>query len=214
MLIYRPAPGLFKEHIMNTDNDIQEEKQSERLMRRVLESKQAEWFLGVVSFTESSLSPILVDPFLIAMTLVRTDRWIRYSLIASVTSVAGGVAGYILGVLFFDLIGVHIIAFYGLEEQFVRTTELFNGNVFWVILIGAFTPLPYKLFTLVGGLLKVNIFFFILASIVGRFARFFLVGYITKRFGEDALAAFTRNFSVATTAVVIAVALYILVTVL
>jgi len=151
--------------------------------------------LGVLSFLESTILPIILDPFLVMITLARRESWKRYSLIAAVTSVAGGAAGYLLGVLFYDFLGERLVALYHLEHAFLTTTELFNGSVFWVTLVGAVTPIPYKIFALAGGVLHVNFPLFIAASIVGRFARFFLVGYITYRFGEHALRLFSRRFN-------------------
>jgi len=175
---------------------------------RALRSMSAQWGLATLSFLESSVLPIILDPFLVMITLARRERWVRYSLIAAAASVVGGVAGYLLGVLFFDLVGVKLVSLYQLEEEVARTTELFSGSVFWVTLFGAVTPIPYKIFALVGGVLQVNLWEFIAASVVGRFARFFLVGFITYRFGETALALFFRHFNYLTAALVVVAALY------
>lgn len=180
----------------------------EQQVPKLLQSRSSQWVLAAIAFTESILSPLIVDPFLIAMTLAKTSAWFRYALIASVWSVLGGIAGYLLGALFFDLIGENIIALYGLEEYFIKTQTLFEANVFLMTLVGAFTPIPYKIFALTGGLMKVNLLLFILASIIGRAGRFFLVGYITKRLGEHATARMKRVINMGTVVLVLAVLIY------
>ncbi|MCD5382288.1 MAG: VTT domain-containing protein [Candidatus Pacebacteria bacterium] len=170
----------------------------------------ADWTLGAVSFTESSFLPILTDPFLVAVTLAQPRRWVWYVVLTTVTSVLGGLFGYMLGAVFFDVIGERIVAFYSLESVFEKTVVSLDNNAFLFTLIGAVTPIPYKLVAIVGGLTKINIPLFIVASIIGRALRFGLVGYITKTFGEYALAVFTRRFGFATVAIVCGVGAYAL----
>jgi membrane protein YqaA with SNARE-associated domain len=179
---------------------------------RALRSKHAEWGLALTSFLESTVLPIVLEPFLVAVTLAHPKRWRRYSFIASAASVLGGACAYLIGVLFFDLLVERMLVAYNLESAFAHATELFNGNTFFVVLIGAITPIPYKIFALSGGVLRVDFLLFILATIVGRSARFFLVGYITYRFGEHALRLFSRRFNYITGALVGVVLLYILYT--
>lgn len=179
-------------------------------MRRLLSGRGAEWMLALISFTESAFLPIITDPFLVMMTLAKRERWLRYSIIVSAASVAGGIAGYFIGMLFFDFIGARLVALYSLEEEFARTASLFNSGVFWVTLFGAVTPIPYKIFALVGGLLQVAFLPFVLASVVGRTARYILVSYITYRFGEYALQMFSRRLSYLTILLVIIVVAYVI----
>ena len=146
--------------------------------------KQLPWWLGGISFAESSFFPIPVDPFLLVSTCLKPHRWIRYALIVSVASVLGGIFGYLIGFYFFDLFGKRIIDFYSLQEQFAYVGELFDQNAFWAVLISAFTPIPYKIFTIAGGFFKINLISFILASVIGRAARFFLVAFFAKLFGK------------------------------
>lgn len=169
-----------------------------------------EWFLALVSFTESSFLPILIDPFLLAMTLARPHHWIRYTLVAGTASVIGGLFGYLIGAVFFDLIGTRLIAFYHLEHAFTVASEAMNDGAFWFTLLGAFTPIPYKLTAIVGGMLHINIFVFILASIIGRFGRFVLVAYVCHAFGEYALKRFSKRFTLVTLAVVGGICFYAL----
>lgn len=170
---------------------------------------RGEWFLGTVSFTESSFLPVLIDPFLLAMTLAKPKSWFRYFVIASVFSVLGGLFGYLIGAVFFELIGVKLIAFYHLEEMFEKASIAMNDGAFWFTLLGAFTPIPYKLTAIVGGMLHINIVSFILASVIGRFGRFFLVAYFCHKFGEYALARFSKRLTLTTIAVLGGITLYV-----
>lgn len=176
-------------------HDIPEEEVVMSRTKRALKSVPAQWSLGGLSFLESFVLPIVIDPILVMMTLADPARWKRFSFIASATSVLGGAAGYILGALFFGLIGEKLIALYNLEHAFERTAELFNGNAFWVTLFGAVTPIPYKMFAITGGFLYVDFIPFILASILGRFGRFYLVGFVTYQFGKHAANIFARRFN-------------------
>lgn len=180
-----------------------------KLVERALRSKSAEWFLAVIAFTESSFLPILIDPFQVVFTLARTERWFRYVIIITIASVLGGVAGYALGALFFDVIAEEVIETYGLTEEFGSIAGLLGDNVFLMTLVGAITPLPYKIVALAAGFLKVNILVFIFASIIGRFVRFFLVGFLTKKFGEEAQKRLKRHTNMITIAIVLGIILYI-----
>lgn len=167
-----------------------------------------DWFLGLISFAESSFLPVLIDPFLLAMTLAKPHHWVRYILIAGTASVLGGIFGYLIGAVFFDLIGTKIITLYHLENLFAKASEAMNEGAFWFTLLGAFTPIPYKLTAIAGGMLHIHIASFVLASIIGRFGRFILVGYICHKFGEYALARLNKRFALVTFAVCAGVALY------
>lgn len=169
-----------------------------------------DWFLGVASFTESSFLPILIDPFILAMTLAKPERWLKYAVVAGVTSVLGGLFGYFLGAVFFDLVGERLITYYHMEDSFVKASEAMNDGAFWFTLLGAFTPIPYKLTAIVGGVLHINILSFILASIIGRFGRFLIVAYLCHKFGEYALARFSKRFALTTLALCGGIALYAL----
>lgn len=192
---------------MQTEHDTPIREEYGRI-RRLLRSKSAEWTLATLSFFESTFLPIIIDPFIVMMTLANPRRWKRYSIIAAASSVFGGVAGYVLGAFFFALVGERIVAFYALEDEFARTAELFDGSIFWITLIGAVTPIPYKIFALVGGFMHVSILPFVLASIIGRFGRFLLVGYVTYRFGDHALRMFSRRFNYVALALILFAMLY------
>lgn len=143
-------------------------------------------WLAFLSFLESSVFPIPADVFLIAIILRNKARgWIRHTTITTVFSVIGGVFGYAIGALFFDAFGEHLIALYNLQDEFLALQTQFANHTFLAIFTAAFTPIPYKVFTITAGLFTVNLFLFILASILGRGIRFFIVGYILKLYGEQ-----------------------------
>ena len=158
-----------------------------------LRSKYASWFLAVISFAESVFAPILIDPFLVAMILAKRERWLFYSIVAIVSSILGGLFAYLLGSVFFDVIGGRMISFFGLEAQFASVSASLDNNGFVFVLIGALTPIPYKLVALASGVAQVNILTFIFASIFGRILRLGLVGYIAYAVGPHALPLFRKH---------------------
>ncbi len=171
---------------------------------RHAEGQHAKFWLSVLSFSEASFFPIPPDVLLIAILLANKARkWFYYSFLTSVFSVLGGVLGYGLGFFFFDIFGEFIISFYGLEEEFLGLKEVFDENTFWAIFAAAFTPIPYKIFTISAGLFNVNFFAFITASILGRSVRFFAVGFILKFYGEKVAGVLYKYFNIFSLAVLI-----------
>jgi len=140
--------------------------------------------LFFISLFESIFFPIPPDPFLLIAVAVNKKRWLRLSASVFVGSIIGAIIAYILGRTLFDTFGVWMIDIYSLQEEFTKVQSLFQDNAFLAVLVAAFTPIPYKLFTLTAGFMSVSIFQFILASIIGRGVRFFALGYITSVFGE------------------------------
>lgn len=147
-------------------------------------SPHAERWLGVLSFTESSFFPIAPDLLLLAMLLASAKHWFRLATITTVTSVLGGIAGYYIGALFYDMLGRHLVEFYGFQDEFMSLGKTFADNTFWTIFTAAFTPIPYKIFTIAGGFFRVNLVTFVIASIVGRALRFYAIAYICKLYGH------------------------------
>lgn len=144
----------------------------------------AVYYLGLMSFAESVIFPIPVDVMLAPMCLARLDRAWYYALVATVTSVLGGVCGYFLGLFFFDsFIGpllqqTHYIDTYKTAESW------FSEYGVWVVVIVGFAPIPYKIFTISAGALNMALLPFILASLVGRAGRFYLVAGLMRLGGE------------------------------
>lgn len=148
------------------------------------ERKTARYFLGVISFTESSFFPIPPDPFMATLILVKPKKWFKFALDVTIFSVLGGILGYLIGFWFFDLFGPRLIEFYNLSNQFAQIEIFFSRYGFWSIFLAAFTPIPYKVFTISAGLFGANIFVFVLASIIGRGLRFFVVAWVFRYVGE------------------------------
>jgi membrane protein YqaA with SNARE-associated domain len=171
-------------------------------------------WLSFFSFVEAAIFPIPPDVLLIAiLTTKESRRWVFYSLVTSISSVFGGVLGYFIGYSFFSLFGEQVIAFYGLEESFVKISEVFQDGAFLSIFVSAFTPIPYKVFTIAAGVFEVNFFTFMLASLVGRSARFFLVGLVMHVFGKrigDAVYKRVNAISIIIGIVIVGIAVLIL----
>lgn len=181
---------------------------------RELQERGTEWFklrahgayakawLFFLSFTESSFLFIPPDILLIAMLLVRSREWLYYAIFTTVASVLGAIFGYAVAVFFFDTIGVRIVEFYHLAEEMETVRSLFAQNGFWVIFTAAFTPIPFKVFVLAAGFLKINFLVFIIASILGRLLRYGIIAYAVHILGDRA-TTFLSRYSVAVTVAVV-----------
>ena len=148
----------------------------------------ADKILGFISTIESIIFPIPVDPFLAGLTLAAPKKAFKFALFCTVGSVIGGVIGWLLGYIVgpsIENILLNIPWF--TEEKFKAVKLAYNENGMLIIFLGAFTPLPYKIITVTSGMAGINIFGFILMSLVGRGIRFFVVAYLVKFFGMPAL---------------------------
>lgn len=160
---------------------------------RWLRSRFAASILAVISFAESLFLPVLIDPFLIALILARRSRWLYYTSVAIVFSVLGGLAGYFVGLWFFDIIAQPVIANYGWEAEFARVSSQIDASGFAFVLIGALTPIPYKIVAVASGFGQISFVTFLVASILGRILRLGLVGYLTYLVGPHALPVFRSH---------------------
>lgn len=151
-------------------------------------------YLAALSFAESSFFPIPPDVLLAPMVLARPNKAWLYAMLTTVASVLGGCLGYVLGVFLFDTVGEAIIEFYHAQAGFIMTQQWFGRYGTWIILIAGFTPLPYKLFTISAGLVGMPLLPFIVASVVGRGARFFLVAGLIY-WGGASLESFIRRYA-------------------
>ncbi len=150
--------------------------------------KSSNFYLGLVSFIESSFFPIPPDAMIIPMVIAKKKEYLKIFLIASIFSVLGGIFGYLIGYLFFDL-AMYLIEFYGYQDK-VENLKLSmsqgSGFLAWlsILFLAGFTPLPYKAFTISSGLIAFNLPVFIIVSLISRSLRFFIVAYLSYRFGE------------------------------
>jgi len=154
--------------------------------------------LGLLSFIESSFFPIPPDILLIAIVVAAPSKWFKAALVCSVTSVLGGMFGYLIGWQFMDLIGIKIVEMYHLEAKFDKIGSLYNEYQAWAVGIAGFTPLPYKVFTIAAGAFKVDFPIFVAASAVSRSARFFIVAGLIYKFGPSVKALIEKYFNLFT----------------
>lgn len=178
---------------------------------RHAEGKNAKRWLFGLSFAESSFFPIPPDVLLVAILMTRERvRAFYYAAITTVGSVLGGLFGYAIGYFFFQTVGVWLVQTYHLETQMVTVQKLFVDNAFFAIFVAAFTPIPYKVFTIAAGLFGISIPTFVIASILGRGGRFFAVAAIMRFFGGHIARILYRYFNLISLvlAVLIGVALY------
>lgn len=139
--------------------------------------------LGSVSFVESSVFPIPPDILLIPMVIARRDKAWWYALLCTVASVAGGVLGYLIGMFLFEQVAVPILSFYGKMEKFDEFRDVFNHWGWWFVFIAGLTPFPYKVITIASGVAGLSLPVFVVASIVSRGLRFFVVAGLLYLFG-------------------------------
>ncbi len=158
----------------------------------------AQWVLFLIAFAESSFFPIPPDVLLIAMSVIVPRKAFQYALVCSIGSVLGGVAGYYIGWAFFETIGQPIITFYGAGGHYETVRQLYNEHAFTAILSAAFTPIPYKVFTIAAGAFEVSLTTLILASLIGRSARFFLVAGLFYFFGAPIKKFIDKYFEILT----------------
>ena len=146
---------------------------------------KAPWFLAFVSFIESSIFPIPPDIILILMIISnKAKSWI-YAIICTVSSVLGGIVGYLIGAFFFQTIGIFILETYNLIENFDEIKSYYYKYGIWIVIIGGLTPFPYKLITITSGFFYLNFPIFILMSFISRGARFFIVAILLWYFGPS-----------------------------
>lgn len=158
--------------------------------------KSSKFYLGIVSFVESSFFPIPPDVMIIPMVIAKKADYLKIFLIASIFSVLGGVFGYMLGAIFFDL-AMSVVEFYGYENKvnsLKNSLTLGDGFLAWlgILFLAGFTPLPYKAFTIASGLIGFNLLIFIFVSLVSRSLRFFIISYLSYKFG-DLFTEFMKN---------------------
>ena len=150
--------------------------------------KSSKLYLALVSFVESSFFPIPPDIMIVPMVIAKKNDYLKIFLIATFSSAVGGLLGYFIGSFFLDL-AMGVIEFYGYEEKVINLKDnLSSGNNFILFLgtlfLAGFTPLPFKVFTITSGIIGFNIFIFFIVCLVSRGLRFFVVSYLSFKFGD------------------------------
>jgi len=158
------------------------------------QSRHAPFALGVIAFAESSFFPVPPDVIFVPMTLAEPKKAWYFAALCTIASVAGGALGYAFGALFYDTIGLWLINLYGYAEKMDALRAFYAqwGAIF--ILVKGLTPIPYKLVTIVSGLLAYNFPLFIALSLVTRGARFFLLAAAINHFGDMIRLKLERHF--------------------
>ncbi|GAB3732177.1 YqaA family protein [Luteimonas pelagia] len=154
--------------------------------------RHAPAYLAALSASESVIFPIPPDVMLAPMALARPARWWRFALLCTLASVAGGVLGYVLGHFALEAIWPWMLRM-GWDDTFHHVQDLFVRYGFWFVFLAAFTPIPYKVFTIASGATGVAWPAFLLGSLIGRGARFFLVAGLVA-WGGDRLEAVVRRY--------------------
>ena len=150
--------------------------------------RSSKYYLAIVSFIESSFFPIPPDVMIVPMVISKKNDFLKIFFITTIFSVMGGILGYFIGAFFFEF-GSNIMNFYGYEDKLSNIKEnLINSDGFYawlgILFLAGFTPLPYKVFTIASGLIGFNLLIFIFISFISRGLRFFIVSYLSYKFGD------------------------------
>jgi membrane protein YqaA with SNARE-associated domain len=160
--------------------------------------KEAPYALFAIAFIESSFFPVPPDVLLIAMVLAQRKKWFIYAGICTLGSVCGALLGYFIGWGLYETVGKLIVSTYHLESVVELIGQKYQANAFLTIFTAAFTPIPYKAITITAGLFKISLGVLVVASIIGRAGRFFLVAVSLRIFGkkiEDSIEKYFDVFS-------------------
>ena len=160
--------------------------------------KNAKWYLSLISFAESSFFPIPPDILLIPMALASKARAYFYAFMCTMFSVLGGILGYTIGYFFYNSVGIYIVDFYNLENSFSIFENYYIEFGILIVLGAGITPFPYKFITIASGVFGLNIFLFIIVSIIGRGLRFYLIAILLYFFGEKIKLIIDKYFNILT----------------
>lgn len=162
------------------------------------DSPYAPYALFIFAFAESSFFPIPPDVLLIAMAVALPTKAFRFALICSIASVLGGMFGYAIGVFFMDSVGKGIIEWYGVSGKYEQIEKLYQEYDAVAVFLAGFTPIPYKVFTIAAGAFNLNFPVFVLASLVSRSARFFILAYLINKYGVTIKIFIDKYFNIIT----------------
>lgn len=156
--------------------------------------------LFLLSFAESSFFPIPPDVLLIALCIGNVNKSYTFATWCSIASVLGGIAGYAIGAFLWNVTAIHTFftTYVFSQATFDQVGLLYKEYDFWIVFVAAFTPIPYKVITITAGVFGTNFAMFVLASAIGRSARFFLVAWLFRRFGPPIKDFIERRFGLVT----------------
>ena len=163
-------------------------KQMYQKSLKLADYKNSKYYLAAVSFIESSFFPIPPDVMIVPMVIAKKNDYLKIFLIATVFSTLGGFLGYFIGLSFLEL-ATSVVEFYGYEDQVDKLKYKFSigdGRYIWIatLFLAGFTPLPFKVFTITSGMIGFNLFVFFLICLISRGLRFFIVSYLSFKFGD------------------------------
>ena len=150
--------------------------------------KSSKIFLAIISFVESSFFPIPPDVMIVPMVMAKKKDYLQIFLIATLFSSLGGILGYFIGSYFLD-IGMSVVSFYGYENKVLSLIDSLTkgtGLYIWLatLFLAGFTPLPFKVFTITSGMISFNLLIFFFICLISRGLRFFIVSYLSFKFGD------------------------------
>jgi membrane protein YqaA with SNARE-associated domain len=170
---------------------------SSRLYRwtvSLAESPHAAWTLGALSFCESSFFPLPPDLVLVPMSVARPDRALYYAAVCTVASVAGGMLGYAIGAYLYSTLGAWLISIYGYGDRMAQLQDFYRHWGWAFILVKGLTPIPFKLVTIVSGVLGYSFPLFVLLCLITRGARFFILAGLLSHFGDSIRGKLEKHF--------------------
>jgi membrane protein YqaA with SNARE-associated domain len=179
-----------------------------RLYARVMAlaaSPYATWWLALIAFAESSFFPIPPDALLVPMALARPRLAWRFAAVCTVASVAGGALGYLIGFAVFDQVAQPILKLYGYGSAYAAFQAKFQEYGLWIILIKGLTPIPYKIVTIAAGAARFDFALFMMASVLTRGARFFLVATLLHFYGDRVRDFIERRLTLVTSALAVGI---------
>ncbi len=168
-------------------------------------SRYAAWWLALIAFAEASFFPIPPDTLLIPMALAKPRSAWRYAAICTAASVAGGALGYLIGFAVFDQLARPILSLYGYGDAYAAFQATFQKYGVWIILVKGLTPIPYKIVTIAAGAARFDFVTFMMASVLTRGARFFVVATLLHFFGDSVRDFIERRLTLVTSALAVGV---------
>jgi membrane protein YqaA with SNARE-associated domain len=175
-----------------------------RVMALAASPNAARW-LALIAFAEASFFPIPPDALLVPMALARPRQAWRFAAICTVASVAGGALGYLIGFAVFDQVARPILNLYGYGAAYAAFQAKFQEYGLWIILIKGLTPIPYKIVTIAAGAARFDFWQFMMASVLTRGARFFLVSTLLHFFGDSVRVFIEKRLTLVTSALAVGV---------